>query len=112
MFLINAHFLFETKIADFYIGSKYLTKFLKKCTEKEVFLPFLCIYCCNYQSLFIALVCEIICLRNDYSCPYSSHALIAMSSTLIEVNALMKAEARRSLVMRGTLKSMAARRIL
>ena len=100
MFLTNAHFLFEAKIADFYIGSKYLTKFLKKCTEKEVFLPFLC--------KFII----ILCLWNDYSCPYSSHALIAMSSTLIEVNALMNAEARRSLVMRGTLKSMAARRIL
>lgn len=100
MMFVIVHASDDAKIIDFCIDTKYLLIFLNKMHRKEVFLPFLC--------KFII----IICLWNDYSAPYSSQALIAISSTLIEVNALMKAEARRSLVMRGTLKSMAARRIL
>ena len=43
---------------------------------------------------------------------YSSHALMSMSSRLTRQKALMNADARRALVISGTLRSMAARRIL
>jgi hypothetical protein len=43
---------------------------------------------------------------------YSPQALMSMSSSDSVVKALMNAEARRQLVINGTLRSMAARRIL
>ncbi len=43
---------------------------------------------------------------------YSSQLLMSMSSSFTVQNAVMKALARRGLVINGTLRSMAARRIL
>ena len=54
-----------------------------------------------------------ICLFLHYSSlPYSLQLLIGKSSSFIAQNAFMKADARRVLVISGTLRSMEARRIL